>query len=265
MIEAIDLTKLMPAGLKAFPQAVMAVIPAMADITRNEIIRLAGERLTSSSQLYAAAVQVPKFHFPSGKIPDGLQTVASITLIDWLPNAIEKGWSGMDLKPALLDGRNAKDMKGGGRYNIVPFRHGSPGTSGRNFAPMGSQHVKAGKMAADTGAAMAASIHAKAKKLTGTTGSPGKGNVTYGEKLDHTRQHPLKPHHKTDLHSGMIRKTKRGKTAGFMTFRTVSSNSDTAAFVHPGIEGAHLFQEGADYLAKRAGYLLQQALDGATR
>ena len=133
MIEAIDLTKLMPAGLKAFPQAVMAVIPAMADITRNEIIRLAGERLTSSSQLYAAAVQVPKFHFPSGKIPDGLQTVASITLIDWLPNAIEKGWSGMDLKPALLDGRNAKDMKGGGRYNIVPFRHGSPGTSGRNF------------------------------------------------------------------------------------------------------------------------------------
>lgn len=253
MIEAIDITKMIPAELEAFPMVVKSIIPDIAETARTEIIRLAGERLGVSSDDYIQGVQPVKYHFPSGRIPDGEHTVATIELAGWLPNAIEHGWAGGDMKPALLAGRNAKTGKSG-RYNVVSFRHGVPGGSSRHFQKMGQAHVRAGVMSEAQGRKLGRSVHKAAKGL-----GPG-------ERLAGGHSPLLRPHHKTDIHQGMARQVKVYKVAQqaqYRTFRAVSERS--SGWIHPGIEARQLFREVKPYVAKVAGQLLQQAVRGMGR
>lgn len=266
MIDPIDLTSLIPAQLAAYPHAVRAVIPDVAEAVRTEIIRLAGEKLTSTADDYVQNVQPVKYHFPTGRMPlTGPTTVASIALTGWLPNAIEHGWSGGDLTDALLSGRNARQGENG-PYNVVPFRHGSPTAGGRNFAPMGSQHARLGLMTQEESRRMGRGIHQAAKQLGATTSHASTGTA-WGDRLPAGMSPKLKPHHATDIHAGMVRseKTYRAKTESqFATFRTVSRASE-GKWVHPGIEPQGIFADGSDYAGRIAGTLLASALRGAEK
>lgn len=253
MIAEIDISKMIPADLLAYPEVVKGTIPDIAEAARTEIIRLAGEKLGTSGTDYIQGIQPVKYHFPSGRVPDGEHTVATIALAGWLPNALEHGWSGGDMKPALLKGRGAKQGKDG-PYNIVPFRHGAPGGSGRNFQRMGQAHVKAGVASAAQGQKIGRAVHRAAKQL-----GPG-------QRLGAGHSPQLRPHHTTDIHHGMVRQQKRyAKATGsqYRTFRAVSKRS--RGWVHPGIEPHRLFDEASDYTGKVAGHLLNQALRGAQK
>lgn len=258
MIETIDITGMVPAALSGYPELVAATIPDIAEAVRTEIIRLAGERLAISSDEYIAGVQAVHYHFPSGRIPPGEHTVATIALVGWLPNAIENGWSGGDMKAALLSGRSAK-MGKDGPYAVVPFRHGTPGGSNRNFQKMGTAHVRTGSMTHDMGQRMGRKIHRAAKKLR----SSAQGTTRGGERLQSGHSPLLRPHHTTSIHTGMVRQVKQyTKSQGtqYKTFRGVSAKS--RGWVHPGIEAQHIFKEAGDYTGKVAEHLLGMAVQG---
>jgi len=179
--------------------------------------RQAQAQLTSSSRDYVAGLE---HHEEGDRI--------TLTLRGMLPNMIENGAPGGDMRDYMLKGPNAK-MGKHGMYNTVPFRHGAAGTSGRN-----------------TGRPMPKAIHAPAKRLSPTLSRPGmlhgaQGGrpVVYGQRLHAdvfrmSRQAKNilgelhRPWHTTSIYAGMIRSEKhykRGVQSSYRTFRRISQNS----------------------------------------
>lgn len=231
---------MIPSELKAYPEIVKKIIRELAEEARNEILRRAMVELHTSFDDYAAGVQPVKYFLPTGnQMPNGL--VAVIELVGMLPNMIEQGWAGGDMKPFLLAGRNSKPTKDGGRYNVVPFRHMGPTTTGRYGQPMGSQFV--GMLGAQGAEQLGKSVYNRAKKLVTTQRLPaGLAPV-------------LKPHHKTDIYDSMVRDRKKYAKATqsqYKTFRAVSSKSDPAAWIHPGIPAKNFFKDAQDYIDRAA-------------
>ncbi len=163
----------------------------------------------------------------------------TITLHGVLPNMIENGWPGGDMRDWMLKGPNAK-LGADGMYNTIPFRHGTPGTSGRNV-----------------GRPMPQAIHAPAKRLSATLSRPGmlhgtQGGrpVIYGQRLfpdvfrmSRQAKNILKtlhrPWHHTSIYMGMIRQEKtyrRATQSQYMTFRRISSvKRGSRHWYHPGV------------------------------
>lgn len=186
--------------------------------------KTAQSELRSTSRDYAAAIRYEE---------EGDRVL--ITLNGQMPNMIENGWEGGDLRQWLLKGRNAK-LGANGMYNTVPFRHGMPGTGGRNV-----------------GIAMPEPIYEVAKKLSPTLTGIGKGGTQWGDRLRPNL--PMKaearrllltksqPWHATSTFMGMIRQAKifksgRLQTTGYTTFRRISAFTRDAArhWIHPGIK-----------------------------
>lgn len=258
--------KLISVNLTPLRAGLLAALPQSAD--RQRVLRgvgaaafatwraLALERLKSSSRDYVAGLQSPE----QG---DG---VVSITLQGRVPNMVEQGWPGGDMRLWMLTGNAVKYGKSG-PYVTVPFRHGTPGTGGRNV-----------------GAAMPAAIAQVAKRLAPTVTRPGVavggsgGNTTvWGQRL-----HPgmrmgveakailntkAKDWHTASIYEGMIRKaqpTAKGlRTSGYMTFRRISLRSDARAWRHPGIQARHLAQETQKRMEKIAMELIQMSQGGS--
>lgn len=288
----IDLSEFIPeegiVDLAGFVRALRDI----AEETRAEIIRQAQSKLGLSVEDYIRGLQPVEYSLPDGgPWPQGLFTAASIELVGWLPNAIEQGWPGGDMKEALLSGRNAKIGKDGTRFNTVPFRHGTPGTSGHNFPAMGSAHSDrigpggvprkplsrafAGPMTETQAAMLGKDIYKKAKKLEGTTsdseldvaGNRVRVQTHWGASLPEGMAPKLREHHKTDIYAGMYRMQEtyaKATQSHYMTFRRVSDKSDPKAFIHPGIEARHLFDEAAGYVTRVAPMLLKGCLGGGT-
>jgi hypothetical protein len=184
---------------------------------------------------------------------------ATITLVGVLPNLVERGFRGGDMRSYMLEGKRVKKAKAGHRYLVVPFQHGTPGTTGRNV-----------------GAAMPPVIHKAAKQLAATVSRPGAAvtgvagrTVLYGERLH--PEHPAagqkarrilqrkeQPWHATSIYTGMIRQEKKfakaTQTTGYTTFRVLSekvirgerdpeTGQATQHWFHPGIK-AHRFARG---------------------
>lgn len=214
--------------------------------------KLAQTQLKSSSRDYVNALVYA--------VDDSRATVA---LVGQIPNMIENGWPGGDMKGYLLSGKNVKHSKDGTPYNTVPFRHGAPTSSGRN-----------------TGAQMPMSIYKVAQKLAPTISRPmseqGKaGGTQWGGRLhpglpmkDLTRKvltRKMQPWHKSGVYEGMVRKaqpTAAGKlqTSGYTTFRRVSAKSDPKAFIHPGIAPRKFAKQVSRYVEKIAADVVQKAI-----
>jgi hypothetical protein len=203
---------------------------AMAEWTR-----LAQVNLRSSSEDYIDGLQ-----YNSG------DDRVTITLEGMLPNMIENGWPGGDMRQWLLKGPNVK-MGKNGPYNTVPFRHGTPGTTGRNV-----------------GRPMPMAIYGVAKGLRATVSRPGPavggygGRTTlYGERLGyysrgmteqakHILERVEKPWHAVSIYKGMIRERKKynkaTQTGGYTTFRRISMHSrGKLHWIHPGIKPPRKF------------------------
>lgn len=210
--------------------------------------RQAREKLRSTARDYIDGLQM---FFADGK--------ATIELSKTLPNLIEQGFKGGDMRTYMLNGPRVKRSKDGNRYLTIPWRHGTPGTTGRNV-----------------GNVMPTSIYQAAKKLAGTVSRPGASvggtggkAVLYGERLNANSpganaqarrilSRKEKPWHATSIYTGMIREEKqfekKNQTTGYMTFRTLSENVKRGEqhWLHPGIQARGFASDTARYVGRIA-------------
>lgn len=259
-----------PAGLMGLSTAVVRALPEIAEAVRGEIVASAQKSLTTSGADYTQNVHLFQVQLNAGKLK-GEAVFATIVLTGWLANAVENGWNGGDMKPFLLEGRNAKTTKDGKRYNVVRFRHGTPGTSGRSFAPMGAVHQSHGMSRSDS-EQLGRRIHKAAKALSATTSQPGVG-TKWGERLDAGLAPKLTNRttgykHKTDIFAGMTRQEKtygRATQNQYMTFRAVSDNSDPDSWHHPGIIRHDFFGKAAKRIPGIAALIFDGIVAGMNR
>ena len=245
--------KLIKINLEPVQARILASLPMSGD--RERIIKglgaaaaqywkkIAQERLRSTSRDYIAGIQ-PRIEGDK----------AIIELVGSMPNMVEQGIDGFDLRDTLLKGPNVKYGKNG-PYNTVPFRHGTPGSGGRNV-----------------GIPMPAPIHNAAQKLMPTLSRPGAPigtsggqTVIYGQRLHPglpmqakaraILQGKQQPWHATSVYMGMIRKGKEiagGKiqTTGYTTFRRISrySSNKEKHWMHPGIKARNLARDVQSHL-----------------
>jgi len=224
------------------------------------------QKLRSTSRDYVAGLQ-----------EDIGTEKATITLVGVLPNLIERGFRGGDMRTYMLEGPRAKTARAGHRYLTVPFQHGTPGTTGRNV-----------------GIPMPRVIHNAAKQLEATISRPGPAlvgtagvrTVRYGERLGPESRgvkqkarelllHKVKPWHATSIYTSMIRHEKTfaqaTQTTGYTTFRVLSENvirgkrdpeTGRAAehWFHPGISARRFARDTRTHVRKIATAIVTQSM-----
>lgn len=253
----VDVTPVAGTILKAMPHTAdrRRILRGLGAAARAHWVSLAQKQLKSTARDYVAGIQET---FEDDKV--------LLVLTGRVPNMVEQGFDGGDMRAWLLKGPNAK-MGKNGPYNIIPFRHGTPGTTGRNV-----------------GRTMPKPIHNAAKRLAPTLSRPGAGvgkaggrTVAYGERLHPGRRMSAqakkiltkreKPWHATSIYHGMIRHGKefgkkgRVQTTGYQTFRTISSVSrGPKHWWHPGIKARNLAKQVDRHVEVIADTIVKSAL-----
>jgi hypothetical protein len=191
--------------------------------------------------------------------------LATISLVGEVPHLLENGIPKTDLRdillgdsvPVVLRGQRGKQRsKSGGFYRAIPFRHLTPGAgASRVGTPMGGAY--SGEMALADAKKLGNRVYRAAKKLEATRSKPGK--TVYGGRLKTKlpgKKGPgisvpkLKPHHKTDIFSGMIREEKTYESATqsqYITFRTISTEVEEGWIRKP-IEARHYVKKVSDFV-----------------
>lgn len=167
-------------------------------------------------------------------------------------NLLEKGHGLIDLKPGLLKGPKSR-MGKYGRYNIVPSRHGTPGTDQFRNNPMPMSVYKSITSETNKIDAMkkagATDIRGGTSYVSKSSALPGQRVTSWGSSYDpssnigkRTKLITKKGKRvgdyawKSGKYAGMYRlqmSTQRAKRSGYMTFRVVSSRSDPMSWIVP--------------------------------
>lgn len=260
----VELSQFAPSVIERLFSAEMleSIIDDLAAGARAKWIALARSELGSSKEDYIRGIQ-PIESKPGERV---------ITLTGWLPNSVESGIGGWDLRMTLLGGGKGKRSAGGGYYRPIPFRHATPGSAGLAGAPMGSQYGPRGRLSLGAGGQMSAgsaremgdSIYQAAKRLRPSKQAQARARTSWGERLRAGMAPKLKPHHATDIFAGMVKvRHTYAKRAGtkYMTFRTISTKVG-AGWMHPGIVGRHLAEQVETWIEGAAPKMLQNALRG---
>lgn len=193
-------------------------------------------------------------------IPDAGMLRYQVVCAHRIASDVEYGRPPYDMKPALLGGKAHRETKKGKRYTIIPFRHGVPGT--QLFTPMPkdiyakafdleSSHTGAGPMRAFRASTTAGGGRGHGRlvgyrrgvkwngRLTGTEGAhpPRLHQITMNRQTGAPLATPIRYQHKRGIYEGMVRfeqNTAKGRQSTYVTFRTVSDNSDPQSWFHPG-------------------------------
>ncbi|MBT8428502.1 MAG: hypothetical protein KJN79_01180 [Gammaproteobacteria bacterium] len=278
MVE-IDMSDVIPEQMLAAlsESMVVHILDSVATSARAKWIRLAQTELQTSRQSYIQGIQDVESEGPMER---------SITLLGWLPNAIENGLAPFDMRETLLGpgssirkpifksagkGRSGATLyeATGQYYAHVPIRHGTPGTTGLAGLPMGEAYGERGPRSRAVGGGMGPkaimnteraqafgeAVYGAAKQLRSKRKMAG-GKYRAPDRL-HAPDPLLKSHHKTSIYHGMtkVRKPYRNPDTGkttvqsqYTTFRTISDANKTG-WMHPGIEPRKLSTKVADHAA----------------
>jgi len=268
----IDLNELLPAEaiVPTGPEFVEAILDDVAALARARWIRLAQTQLHSSKRDYINGIQEV-----SGKGGERW-----ITLLGRLPNMVEQGIDGWDLRETLLGEGKGKVSKDGHRYRAIPFRHGTPGSQGQAGTPVGLRYGPQGPQSrawaaqGHVGEGMAAqlgqAVYAQAKRLRGQRRLPNRTYVDLGHLPGgHKRVAVplLAPWHSTDIYAGMKRTEKKYRVATqgqYTTFRMISEANPTG-WIHPGITARNLHQQVEREVSGLLTQVVAAALRGAAR
>lgn len=294
MVE-IDLTDVIPDQILAAlsEPMIVHVLDDVAASSRAKWIRLAQAELQTSRQTYIQGIQQVASDGPLER---------SITLLGWLPNAIENGLDAFDLRDTLLGpgssirkpifravgkGRSGATMYDftGQYYAHVPIRHGTPGSTGLAGLPMGEAYGERGELSRAVGGGMGPraimsneraqafgdAVYAAAKQLRSKRKMAG-GTTRAPDRLD-APQPLLKSHHKTSIYHGMVKvrkpyrnpRTQRTTVQSqYQTFRTISDASP-GGWMHPGIEPRKLSEKVAAHAADVMHAAVRKAYTSAIR
>ena len=142
---------------------------------------------------------------------------------------IEHGYPPFDLKPGILAGPKAKQGKNG-KYSIVPFRWATPGNTGNSggFSDLmdGSLYDLGAKQLANRSGQSSPRDEISEGRLQFIDEQSGTGWAV--TRSSHTGYEHLRP-----LAAG-IRKEGSDGHHQYQSYRTVSSASDPASWIHPG-------------------------------
>lgn len=259
--------------------AVLSRIPTKAD--KGRMVRALGSAAHAHWQRKALQeLKATSRDYVDGLRWDSDEEKARIVLTGVLPNMIEQGFAGGDMRDWMFGGARAKTAKAGHKYLTIPFRHGTPGTSGRNV-----------------GIPMPPGIHEAAQKLKESVSRPknpigahGGKTVLYGQRLHpdlphvgkvtkdilHSKtvgKHRYQPWHATSIFTGIIRQRKKYQRASqsqYTSFRVISqavirgekdkAGKATQHWFHPGIKARRFAQDTSRYLKKIAAQAVQGAL-----
>jgi len=200
-----------------------------------------------------------------------------IVLTGVLPNMIENGWRGGDMRDWMLKGPKSKVAADGSRYLTVPFRHGTPGTTGRNVGAVMPKPIYNAAKKLDA-------TRSRAKKLEGpgTLASRSTKDTRidkiHGKRLEPTMRGISKQvstmlktkrqdWHTTSIWTGMQRDSKQyesaDQTSGYTTFRRISTKSrDPRSWHHPGITGKRFAPQVQKRIELFAPIIMRQIIEG---
>lgn len=242
----------------------------LADLAYGEWIRLASSDSSSRRGEYLRGIQKP--------IVGGGSAV--ISLVGTVANLLEHGDSGEDMRKTLLGpgvpvvprGERGKHLaKEGGYYRAIPFRHGTPGTTGKVVgSEMGMSYSK--QMGMDAAKKLGKEVYGQAFSLP-AHGTPNKDPKDM--RLPAGLAGKLADHHATDIYAGMIREEQTYESATqnkYFTFRMISTHTGTGkrrttatvGWQRGGIPARNYAQKVADYVTKIAPEVARQMLEVKT-
>ncbi len=264
MIEVTNLDQMVPPEIFGLlsEEAVQAVVDDLADRAQAEWIRIAGAALHSSRRDYLDGIEPV--------VREG--STATISLVGVLPNLIEQGMDEVDLHDTLLGPdvpvappgspgkrqrykRNADEtMSPDGYFRAIPFRHGTPETTGTIGAamgtPFGEEAGKIGRM-----------IYRLAGRLEESTSQPGEP-TKWGERLKKDLVPKLEKYHAVDIYAGMVRLEKKyrkekGTGSQYVTFRMISVDGSGAGvgsspWIRPSTPGKGFAKQVGEYIGQIA-------------
>lgn len=273
-IQSLQMEAVEAMGRYLHEDIVDAIAANVAKAARAEWIRLAGEsKLTTTNRDYIAGIQ------PIHRRSKGEYVVS---LVGKLPHILEEGMEETDLRNTLLGpnvpvappGQSGKHKsKSGGFYRSIPFSHAGPNAGGGGgLIPMGRPY--SGHDMVGDSRALGRDVYAQAKALA-PKGDPFKPSgerlvsptfLAKGPGFTARMQVPkLKPHHKTDIYSGMVRAVqvdRRGREQNtFTTFRTISTDNPEG-WIRPATEGLHLAAQVSEYVARIAPMAFEEYVKG---
>jgi len=170
---------------------------------------------------------------------------ATVSLVGWLPNAIESGHSAFDMKDGFANSSKKKMKVGGmGWYLTIPFRFASAGALGESSV---------------FSASLPPQVQAAAKKKDEQSPLGAPRGLTKGE-LPTQYQMPKSRkriqleskvfeeyRHKNSIYEG-VKRDRKATGSQYMSFRRVSDNSDDMSWIHPGFIAKNLGNRAMGHL-----------------
>jgi hypothetical protein len=236
--------------IESFERALFGI----AKGAQNEWIRLAQERLGTSSEIYINGLRQAE----SFVMKEGIGTSYEISLVGKMPNDFEFGMPSFDMKavrPGWLGGAKAKTSKDGSKYVVIPFRHS---TTSQRFAYTG----KAKGVEPD--------LKGQLRKAVKDYGLDRMTRTATGQVV---RGVTARIPNKAPVHSylkGMVRTqtptsgtTPKGLGRGsstLTTFRVMSEKSKASSWIHPGLKAANLLPEVESWIDDQMGRIIETIL-----
>lgn len=229
-------------------------VAGLAKAAQAEWIRLAQVRLSTSREMYINGLRQAE-SFAVEKV--GGENVYTISLIGEMPNAIESGMPSFDMKasrPGWLGGSKAKVGKDGKKYVTVPFRHSTGSTARLDYS----------------GKAAAMDLKKELKKTVRAYGLDRMKRASTGAVIPGAvKRVPKDPdvhrylHGLTKIQKPMAGFTKSGMQRGssqLMTWRRISENSPSDAWIHPGFQARNLLREVQLWVESESEVIIERIL-----
>lgn len=198
--------------------------------------------------LYADSIVTDNMIVGQGSVAQRVLTVKQIA------RDLENGKGKWDMKEMLLSGPKARHGKNG-RYNIIPFRHGTSDNPNSWFKKMPNDIYKQARQLKETRTetTKVAVAGKHMRQVLGDHIQQHKKTLQWGGRLTGTEAtHPKGANaatgqgHKAGKYEGMTKNGAKGQTQ-YMTFRVVSDSSPTGSWWHPGYQAHHIAQGVADF------------------
>lgn len=176
-------------------------------------------------------------------------------------NALEDGMPAYDMKRALQTSAKVRISKDGHRYLIIPFRHGTPGSTSFQSVMPAAVHEAAKALSPSRIKSLfqvpnAIGLHSMSTQQSVMV---TRRKYTYGDRLPAGLAEKSKPHHATDRFAGLMRFDKPGGGhSTYMTFRVMSDKS--TGWIRPAVPGYHPARDTADLLRPKIEAMIQEAL-----
>lgn len=150
----------------------------------------------------------------------------------------ENGYGNFDMKPGFLNSPKAKTTKDGfGKYLDIPF----------NITPTPTNITDI--KSAVSSVLVDTTINKRIEEFNqGSTGLTKFGEVTRFDGI------------KDDRIKGLVGIKPPNGTSNYFIFRRVSKNSSPNKWIHPGIDGAHVFRDLENFTTKRIEEILKKIL-----